>query len=39
MRKHKKRPPERTALVLAIIGSILTVINSLLELVNKLLNR
>ena len=39
MRKHKKRPPERTVLVLAIIGSILAIVNSLLELVNNLLNR
>lgn len=39
MRKHKKRPPERTVLVLAIIGSILTVINNLLELILKLLDR
>ena len=39
MSKNKKRPPERTALVLAIIGSILAIINSLLELIKNLLNR
>lgn len=40
MRKHKKKkPPEKVAMVLAIIGSILTLINNLLELLQKLLDR
>ena len=39
MRKNKKRPPDSTALILAIIGSILGIINSLLELIKNLLNR
>lgn len=39
MRKHKKKPSEKTALVLAIIGSILALINNLLEIILKLLDR
>ncbi len=39
MRKHKKKPPEKTALVLAIIAGLVSIVDNLLELLLKLLDR
>lgn len=39
MRKHKKKPPEKVALVLAIIAGLVSIIDNLLELLSKLLDR
>ena len=40
MKKHKKeKPPERTALVLAIVLAIVSIVDKLLEITLKLLNR
>ena len=40
MKKHKKeKPPERTALVLAIIAALTSIVDNLLEIILKLLDR
>lgn len=37
--KQKKKPPDRTALVLAIVAAVLSIIDNLLEMVLKLIDR
>ncbi len=37
--KQKKKPPDRTAWVLAIVAAVLSIIDNLLEIVNKLFDR
>lgn len=40
MRKHKKKKPsEKTALVLAIIAGLTSIVDNLLEIILKLLDR
>jgi len=37
--KQKKKPPDRTAWILAIVAAVLSIIDNLLEIVKKLLTR